>query len=421
MQEKVLKVVYLFAGPDRRGSIKEYLYKFCPPGSKALVTEIDLLRSSDHDLLEITFQEKCLALVKDCHTVICTPPCNTFSRAPWSNRFGPQPIRSAKFPLGFPWLRDKLRKKADDANFLIEFTFRCLAAAIKKDRQPNEICICLTEHPEDLGIVDAADPASVPASLWRLPAFLELGLQTRALNQIDFGAPSVKPTRIGFNRGFESIGVPGEPSFDNLGRYIGPLPKKANPAGISLIRKSATEEGEFRTAAAAAYPPGLCQAIASAIWKAFHDFHSSAPLCEGERSDKEGAAPQEAPCLPSDDEMQESEPEEQSSLPSATFQDSQKTPALEPSWTDNSRRQVSRRRMRWKTSPPPGQSGGGSDLLSKPGDLMKGDLFVMEEASAPRVAGRRRSGFFHRRRRASLPSWTALLRNSKGTLQRSVH
>ena len=57
--------------------------------------------------------------------------------------------------------------------------------------------------------------------------------------------------------------VCGPPAFDELGFYLGPLPKK--PGG-QLIGK---EGGQFRTSAAAAWPPALCEWVARQFLTSF--------------------------------------------------------------------------------------------------------------------------------------------------------
>ena len=127
--------------------------------------------------------------------------------------------------------------------------------------------------------MDKNDSRSIPASIWNLPRLRALDFMTIALHQIDFGSRTVKPTRIIFNFGLERIcpSVPGWPKFFPDGSYKGPLDSRPNPPGTSLMRKGPLEEGPFKTAAAAAYPQGLCKALASAMIDSFLAASSSAP------------------------------------------------------------------------------------------------------------------------------------------------
>ena len=228
--------------------------------------EFDLLRDDKHNLADKEFQDQCFSLVRTAHFILVTPPCNTFSRAVWSNPWGPRPIRNNRYIYGFPWLSGYLRHKAETANDLVLFSVECLNIVIQESE--HRFCIGFLEHPEDLGIVNRSDPTSIPASIWQWPEVRDLQLQTRALHQKWYGAATVKPTRIAFNEGFEDMGIEGWPSFHNDFTYAGPLGSEANPIGSTLIRVGPSEESSFATAAAAAYPPELCKAIATCAWKA---------------------------------------------------------------------------------------------------------------------------------------------------------
>ena len=98
------------------------------------MTEVDLIRDSDHDLLNEQFQEKCFELAAASDVVFATPPCNTHSRAPWSNQWGPVPIRNALYPLGFPWLSSALARKAEAANSLVTFSIDCMKLVAQKSK-----------------------------------------------------------------------------------------------------------------------------------------------------------------------------------------------------------------------------------------------------------------------------------------------
>ena len=58
--------------------------------------------------------------------VLASPPCSTFSRARRRGDAGPEPVRSARYPRGFPWLGPRARKSVNDANNLIDFTVKAL-------------------------------------------------------------------------------------------------------------------------------------------------------------------------------------------------------------------------------------------------------------------------------------------------------
>eukprot|EP00969_Alexandrium_andersonii_P331471 14650279-Alexandrium_andersonii.AAC.1 len=54
------------------------------------------------------------------HALVVSPPCNTFSRAVWSNRCGPRPVRDRENPRGYPWLTGALKRKCEEANALVD-------------------------------------------------------------------------------------------------------------------------------------------------------------------------------------------------------------------------------------------------------------------------------------------------------------
>ena len=59
--------------------------------------EIDIHNGgSKHDLLDSKAQERIMAEIEsgDVDLVILSPPCASWSRAPWSNNTGPGPVRS---------------------------------------------------------------------------------------------------------------------------------------------------------------------------------------------------------------------------------------------------------------------------------------------------------------------------------------
>ena len=62
----------------------------------------------------------------------------------------------------------------------------------------------------------------------------------------------------------------GVPDFDNQGRYLGPLPEnlatRVRPIGKEeVVRLIGKEEGKFRTASAADWPPQLCECLTKFI------------------------------------------------------------------------------------------------------------------------------------------------------------
>ena len=125
-----------------------WLRDLCPASVKLTVHEVDLLRGGkDHDLSLDSNKREFLQLAADSNIIICTPPCSDFSRAKWSNRLGPAPLRSAQYPEGFPWLSGKDRAQVELHNSLIEFTWTAAKQTGKHKWQ-----VFLAEHPEDLDV-----------------------------------------------------------------------------------------------------------------------------------------------------------------------------------------------------------------------------------------------------------------------------
>ena len=110
--------------------------------------------------------------------VIESPPCDTYSRAPYSGHPGPKPLRSAQWPRGLPGLPPAAVARVRNANSLSDFAVEILHAAGEAG------CISLLESPEDLG----PSMLGAPASLWQRSDMKELskwGYERGALYQSD--------------------------------------------------------------------------------------------------------------------------------------------------------------------------------------------------------------------------------------------
>ena len=84
-------------------------------------------------------------------------------------------------------------------------------------------------------------------------------------SQLDFGSDAVKPTRLLLQLAepLHEAMLEGPPAFNEDGFYVGPLPKRE---GSTFTGR---HQGVFRTAAAAAWPAGLCKWAAEAIIAAY--------------------------------------------------------------------------------------------------------------------------------------------------------
>ena len=125
-------MLYLFAGAKRRSGLAASARKaFLGTGLKVNVEEIDVLQGGKrHDLLSKARQARLLARISrgDFALLASSPPCGTHSRARHANRRGPRPVRSDKYPRGFPWLRGKVRQHVREANELVDFTVKAMKA-----------------------------------------------------------------------------------------------------------------------------------------------------------------------------------------------------------------------------------------------------------------------------------------------------
>ena len=262
-------MVYLFAGASRRGDIRQQLQLLAHGMFHLELKELDIELHHSHDLSKTELWDD---LFKDIDqglvdVLLVSPPCNTFSRARHHFRQGgPRPLRSATWPLGFPWLRMTDQETVQTANF---FIFQCLEAAKRMHAQGR---FYWWEHPEDLGKTRAGD---YPASIWQLQALRQLVQATQAaswaIHQCIFGAPTSKPTRLISNLpNCLQHGV-NWATFDEAGFYTGPLGKCPHISHPPLLGFN-VELQKWNTADSAAYPEEMCKSIAL-------DIISALPQC----------------------------------------------------------------------------------------------------------------------------------------------
>ena len=270
---KTVRFLYLFAGPSRKTSLAEALRAHATGTTidgkpfHTHVEEVDILQGgSEHDLLDGAIQLNVLAKLRDGHYqgVWASPPCSTWSRARGATPHGPQPLRSRKFPWGFPWLRRKQREEAEKANSLVTFSLAVLETVAAANRDGHHVQATV-EHPEDLGNTGR----HMPASIWQLPRLrllIESGaFSTTALFMCAFGGPTRKPTRLVSNvASLVERGYQGPATFDTAGAYTGPLP---TACGHDHPPRTMGTKASFREIAkAAAYPDGFNAAIAESFF-----------------------------------------------------------------------------------------------------------------------------------------------------------
>ena len=290
----VIRVLYLFSGKSRKGSVSHWCSKLAKRHSTAVEVEMVDVKVKPHvDLTLKSNRDKILEKIKlhKYDVIILSPPCSTFSRAPWSNRKGPRPIRSFLKPKGLERLSWAERKKANWGNTLKDFTFEALLVALEA-----EVHMILFENPEDLGALQHGPYAGQrPASMWQDDRFREMLadrlVQTVAFYQQDFGTDYLKPTRL-LLRGFDihDSFLEGPANFDDQGFYSGPLQKRA--ATKQLIGQ---QHSLFNTTGSEQWPTQFCKWVAQQILLKVtcrvpgkvRDFHDGAGLASPGRWDVE--------------------------------------------------------------------------------------------------------------------------------------
>ncbi|CAJ1331623.1 unnamed protein product, partial [Effrenium voratum] len=244
---RTFNVLYLFSGEERKSSTGSQLREMASKaGYQVLLEEWDILKNPDHDLADKSKRQGILEQIK----------CGTWSRVTWANHFGPKPVRDETRPWGYPWLSEKLQKRADEGNIMIVLfidilmllgTTWCNLIA----RRPY----FLGERPEDLGGLHSPVAQGKwvrPASIWKLPDLRNAaekleGMQSIALHQCNWGV-------------------------------LGPL--HIHKYGLA---KQHPEEA-FRTPAASTYPADMDAALAAAINQVLLKApHLTKPPAEGEK------------------------------------------------------------------------------------------------------------------------------------------
>ena len=251
--------LYMFAGIKRRSSIGSILQ-----AAGWQVTEIDILQGGPaHDVTRVEVQARLMQEVAThkFRLLLCSPPCDTFSRVKWANRWGPQPTRSFEHQRGFPWLKPADKHRANLANSLVDFMYDLITVHLQW--APSMLAV---EFPEDLGAITAGEhKGKRPSSIFQWQQFgqiLELpGVSTVGIRQSDFGEDYAKPTRLilKFPILVLRLFFAGLPQFDDEGWYLGPIPRTKAKKTLAKTSKFET----FRTSGTAAWPIELCKDLAA--------------------------------------------------------------------------------------------------------------------------------------------------------------
>ncbi|CAE7263715.1 unnamed protein product [Symbiodinium sp. CCMP2592] len=202
-------------------------------------------------------------LVKQPKTVILiSPPYDTFSRARHKQP-GPTPLRSDKWPRGFPWLKDSSMQKVTSANHFVD---QCSKATVFAAEAGN---FFMWEAPEHLG--RTAD-GLVPSSIWAWPELLDCIPRFAATTFVhylcEFGADMAKPTRYLSNLPFfrhSPRPFNGMPVLDADQRYVGPLPASCPHGGHAPSTGKSQATQKWNLPRARGWPLQLCQFMVAAI------------------------------------------------------------------------------------------------------------------------------------------------------------
>ncbi len=285
------RVLYLFSGRRRQHSVAHFLHEWSQANTEFVVEveEWDIANGISYDLLPLEVQQRLIDRIAEgqCAAILMSPPCGTWSRAPWANADGPRPLRSCLEPWGFPWLEGPRQQKVLDSNSMIGFCVRVMLLLEEK----GHVTAFLLEHPEDLGAVTTFKRRARtawfqtisgqvrPASIWQLSDIRKIAdhkaVFTRVFHQCLFGADSPKPTRILTSLSYlESLGWPGWPQLhSDSGSYLGPLPRQCSCPSPHRQLISRSSDGAFLTTAAAAYPSRLDELFANSVFQWITSLH----------------------------------------------------------------------------------------------------------------------------------------------------
>ena len=266
-------MLYLFSGCTRKGSVSHWTRKLATKWNvKVQIDMVDIRVRPHLDVTKPSVQQSLLNKIRAGYyaAIILSPPCSTFTRATFSNKRGPRPVRTFVHLRGLPRLTWTERKKAMWGNGLTDFSFTVCKAVRKTDT------VVIFENPEDLGAVQQGPfLGQRPASMWQWPEFSELldsgDFETCAFYQQDFGTEYLKPTRLllkNVSTDLEAF-VFGKPCFDDQGFYTGPLQRRSSQ--MALIGHS---NGKFTTAGTEQWPSQFCRWVASQLLKYWLKKHS---------------------------------------------------------------------------------------------------------------------------------------------------
>ena len=221
-----LRVLYLFSGKKRKNSLGYCLRQLAAKHELEIeVVELDIQRSRKVDFTIPAVQKQWLGRITkgEFYAVVATPPCSTYSRAPWANEAGPRPLRSHRRPRGLPWNTKAQQQKTDFGSIMADFSYE----AVKRQME-HENYVFVKEQPEDLGkwsscIYVANAPVwclveQIPSSRRRLCPTGLRDRQCQAHTRLD-EASCGSSSSYGW----------GCPQLDSNGYYLGPAQTARSP------------------------------------------------------------------------------------------------------------------------------------------------------------------------------------------------
>ena len=166
--KRKIRVLYLLVGKPRKWDMRDCLAKLGhEQGVDIQIDCIDIQRKPRIDLSKKKERDKLLQAIRSgaYDAILLSPPCSTFSRAPWANFQGLRPVRSYATPRGFATLTGAERKRCALGNIFADFIWEVLELAAELG-----IAFTLLEQLEDLGAMCYGPRAGQrPASMWQWP------------------------------------------------------------------------------------------------------------------------------------------------------------------------------------------------------------------------------------------------------------
>ena len=260
---KPLKVLYLFSGTPRRLDMATCLQQLAGAWTLNLKTEcVDVKRSAKHDLSLAKVRQSYLNRIaaREFDAVLLSPPCASFSRAPWANFRGPRPVRSYDSPRGLQTLTPAERDRAILGNIFADFSYE--VATLVADGAATFFAM---EQPEDLGALASGPHEGLrPASMWQWPTFSRRGYALWRFTRLALAPPML-------SRHASCCGHRYPCQTVSMKECLAMTQKAATLVHCPLLRvmglcsKLRQATGAFRTSGSEQWPAKLCQWLSAML------------------------------------------------------------------------------------------------------------------------------------------------------------